>query len=349
VGWPWHPIESDPMAQSEWLCVVTDTVKSSLCDRERSQPLTSPSPMRRTRVPTTTPLPASASRELDASAVRPLCDALEARPCVDASHGNGVFARKDIEAGTYHLRDHAVCVASTPEEVAAGWAVRRLPAPDAIDELMHELSARANRGDAQAAALLRGQWAMSHVERHLALQGEGPEVMPSWAVACGVDAASYNLLASQLQSNLARHADGGGLILNPSIRLVNHACGSAASMELAWHPPGASAAWHTSDGCACAVGHYVLRARRHIAAGEEVTYSFVGDTLSLPSERLERRAILLRRWGFVCGCALCVQQAADDHDGDAESRRAPDKRGATDAGEDIHNASRRSKRLRSRR
>jgi hypothetical protein len=227
-----------------------------------------------------------------------------------------VFAVVALEMDSYHLRDHAVCVSATREEIASGGSGRRLlPKFEAVDDLMHEIVLRANAGDQDALRLMSGPWRMSYVPRHLEAQGEGPEEMPEWALACGLGASAYNMLAAQLQSNLARHAEGGGLVLNPNLRLINHACGSAANMELAWHPPGASSASHTRDSCSCGNGHYVLRARRPISADEEVTFSFIGDSLVAPDDRVERQALLLRRWGFCCDCDLCVQQ----------SRQAPER------------------------
>ena len=38
----------------------------------------------------------------------------------------------------------------------------------------------------------------------------------------------------------------------------------------------------------------------------------IGDELAEASERVERQALLLRRWGFHCHCELCVAQAGED-------------------------------------
>ena len=57
------------------------------------------------------------------------------------------------------------------------------------------------------------------------------------------------------------------------LRLVNHACGSAANTELAWVPPPADAAGAEAEACPCGLGHYAARARRPISAGEELSYS----------------------------------------------------------------------------
>ena len=41
----------------------------------------------------------------------------------------------------------------------------------------------------------------------------------------------------------------------------------------------------------------------------------IGDELASASERAERQALLLRRWGFHCRCELCVAQAGEDGSG----------------------------------
>ena len=236
-----------------------------------------------------------------------LTSQLEARPTEWA--GNGIFALADLPAG-WMWKDHPVCVPRRAGEEAAGVAERRLPRADDVDELMQELSERALAGDERCGRLLSGEWAMTHMPRHLEAQGDGPDEMPQWALDCGTPAAGYNLLAAQLQSNVARHAEGGGFVLNPQaramhmhmhthahmhtmhmhmpchacwqLRLVNHACGGAANTELAWVPPpvpplrdavDAAGAGAGAEACPCGLGHYAARARRPIGAGEELTYS----------------------------------------------------------------------------
>ena len=141
-----------------------------------------------------------------------LTSQLEARPTEWA--GSGVFALADLPAG-WMWKDHPVCVPRRAGEEAAGVAERRLPRADDVDELMQELSERALAGDERCGRLLSGEWAMTHMPRHLEAQGDGPDEMPQWALDCGTPAAGYNLLAAQLQSNVARHAEGGGFVLNP--------------------------------------------------------------------------------------------------------------------------------------
>ena len=147
-----------------------------------------------------------------------LTSQLEARPTQWAGHG--VFALESLPAG-WMWKDHPVCVPRRAGEEAAGVAERRLPRADDVDELMQELSERALAGDERCGRLLSGEWAMTHMPRHLEAQGDGPDEMPQWALDCGTPAAGYNLLAAQLQSNVARHAEGGGFVLNPQARAMH--------------------------------------------------------------------------------------------------------------------------------
>ena len=168
-----------------------------------------------------------------------------------------MFALVDVPSG-WLWKDRPVCVPRRAGE--EGTAERRLPRADDIDELMQELCERAQAGDEASSRLLSGEWAMSYMQRHLEMQGDGPDEMPQWALACGTSASQYNLLAAQLQSNVARHAEGGGFVLNPQLRLVNHACGDAANAELA------EIAYAEEI-------TYAARTRRPISAGEQMTYS----------------------------------------------------------------------------
>lgn len=223
---------------------------------------------------------------------------LEARAC---AAGNGIFARTALEP--------AWCWDDLPVTVPDGAGGRRLPHMANIDELMQEVIERAAAGEPRFAQLVAGPYAMSHVGRHLEAQGDPALVeLPEWALATRTPAAEYNLLAARLQSNIARHHDGEGLILNPLIRLANHACDG--NTDLAWVPPEAAAAASAREP-PCEAGHYVLRARRAVRAGEELTYSYIGNHVLLEqSDLAERRALLLRRWGFECRCALCRAQMA---------------------------------------
>ena len=165
---------------------------------------------------------------------------------------------------------------------------------------MQELAEGAAAGQRRCAQLIEGEWKMSHVQRHLDMQETTDDDLPEWARKLQWTPEKYNAVAATLQSNVARHAEGGGLILNPMVRLCNHSCRPNA--ELCWDPSDA-------DACPCGLGHYVVRALRPIHAGEELTYSYIGTgMLSGAEDAHERWAVLSRRWGFDCTCGLCVEQ-----------------------------------------
>ncbi len=214
---------------------------------------------------------------------------VEARAC--PGRGNGVFARVPLPAG-WMLVDHPVCV------VGEG-GVRRLPGLYDVDELMEEVTTDPlERGYSR---LTSGAFRMSHVPRHLEWQETSEDELPRWATRARLTASAYNLLAAQLQSQVARDESGSGLVLLPQIRLANHACD--ANTEIGYAPD------VRATDCACDVGSFVLRAVRDIAPGEEVSFSYIGaHTLMAPEERDERRALLERRWGFGCECVRCTAQ-----------------------------------------
>lgn len=318
-----------------------------------------------------------------------LTSQLEARPTQWAGHG--VFALADLPAG-WMWKDHPVCVPRRAGEEAAGVAERRLPRADDVDELMQELCERALAGDERCGRLLSGDWAMTHMPRHLEAQGDGPDEMPQWALNCGTTAAGYNLLAAQLQSNVARHAEGGGFVLNPQARHAPApaACSAPAPAHDAHanrhahahaHAPNAHAHAHAvpctlaapacqprlrqrgqhrarmgapscgrgrGGGRGVSVRAGPLRGARTAAdqrgRGAELLLCLsrhrtcapapqppaphtahpprvrcpradIGDELASASERVERQALLLRRWGFYCHCELCVAQAGEESSG----------------------------------
>lgn len=220
-----------------------------------------------------------------------------------AGRGNSVVALKVLEPG-WTWADHPICVASG--------GTRRLPEADNPDELMQELAEGAAAGQRRCAQLIEGEWRMSHVQRHLDMQETTDDDLPEWARRLKWTPEQYNALAATLQSNVARHAEGGGLILNPVIRLCNHSC--RPNTELCWDPSDNSAA------CPCGLGHYVVRALRPIRAGDELTYSYIGTGVLCGAEDAEeRRSVLSRRWGFDCSCGLCVEQLARPSQGPSDS------------------------------
>eukprot|EP00316_Scyphosphaera_apsteinii_P001825 CAMPEP_0119323534 /NCGR_PEP_ID=MMETSP1333-20130426/60948_1 /TAXON_ID=418940 /ORGANISM="Scyphosphaera apsteinii, Strain RCC1455" /LENGTH=292 /DNA_ID=CAMNT_0007331007 /DNA_START=41 /DNA_END=919 /DNA_ORIENTATION=+ len=225
---------------------------------------------------------------------------------VTSTRGNGLFARISIEPESVFGQDWPVCVLDGDSET------RRLPRLSAPDELMEELVA-----SPRWASLLHGPWSMSFIQRDMdALIITGDEIpaceIPAWARLHSLSADAYAQLGAQLQSNICRLGDSltepdddvlHAMMLLPQLRLVNHSCDP--NCELLWDPG-------MQQGCvcggACGGGCFLLKARRAICAGEELSFSYLGlqpiSTLSCEARRQE----LLKGWGFWCGCPLCVSQ-----------------------------------------
>ena len=252
------------------------------------------------------------SKKARTDVVQPISDGVEIRS--SAKKGNGLFAQRNLAKG-WIFQDHPVCVPCAFEKSPTG---RQLPRLDCVDDLMQAIVEGAEAGMQEFVDLLQGPYRMTYLARHLEMQDEAVE-LPDWATLLGVPAAKYNLLAAQLQSNVARGATsegGDGFILNPRIRLANHACDG--NVELAYSPDSDPAAGGR-PGCSCGLGNYLLRATRPIPEGTELCFSYIGDhVLAGAADRDERRELLHRRWGFWCECNRCVAQAP----GDTSSREA---------------------------
>jgi len=114
--------------------------------------------------------------------------------------------------------------------------------------------------------------------------GDGAE-----AASCGSDAASCGSGGGDdgaLRAAERRPGDGTALYFAASF--INHSCDPSLEVVMA---PGA---------------HLSLRARRAIAAGEELTIAYVDDAGLLPERR---RAALRHGYGFECACERCVAEA----------------------------------------
>ena len=179
-----------------------------------------------------------------------------------ATGGHGLFAASDIGAGSM-VHDHPICVP------CRGTPSRQLPRAECIDDLMQEVAEGAAAGNSRFEELMRGPKKLTHVPAHFEMQDEAVE-LPQWALDIGLPACAYNMLAAQLQSNIARDATGDALCLNPLLRFANHACDP--NTEIGYHPDADSALGGVSA-CKCGVGCYVLRAKRRIVANEELCFN----------------------------------------------------------------------------
>jgi SET and MYND domain-containing protein len=142
------------------------------------------------------------------------------------------------------------------------------------------------------------QWLAEHASLHASfLRGGVPcdFLTPDWYV--GVLARLHlNVFRVDIPRNditdvasLARaiaHGSGTAAYLLPS--LANHEC-----------DPALHAAWAGGDAT------LTLTARRDIAAGEEVRITYIDSGAGVA----ERREQLRFAYGFVCGCAACVEEA----------------------------------------
>eukprot|EP00967_Tisochrysis_lutea_P107906 scaffold166833_cov34-Tisochrysis_lutea.AAC.1 len=235
---------------------------------------------------------------------------VEARPSKCGS--NGLFARKLIQAGTICCRDHPVCLSSREGDIA-----RQLPQLDNLDGLMQALVENAAQGDDWCKRALKGEWQMTYVQRHLDVQETTDDDLPVWCKKVRMAPEEYNLLAAQLQSNVAGHVmehGNQGLILNPRIRLCNHDCDP--NTHLAWrehmgsniHAATNHVGEESKTKCTCGAGDYLLIAQRDIAADEEITFSYMGDQMRAADDVERRQEVIERRWGFRCKCDFCEDQ-----------------------------------------
>jgi hypothetical protein len=107
-------------------------------------------------------------------------------------------------------------------------------------------------------------------------------------------ANSFGVGATAAGSEAAGYAQGGeGRALFPGIAMVNHDCNPNARTF--------------QEGGGGSLPRRVLEARRDIAAGEEVTISYLPTTWVKPA----RAARLAAVWGFACACGRCAT-AHDD-------------------------------------
>jgi hypothetical protein len=110
-------------------------------------------------------------------------------------------------------------------------------------------------------------------------------------------ANAFGVGAAAAGSEAAGFAQGGeGRALFPGIAMVNHDCNPCART----FQEGEAA--EGGGGGGEQPRRRVLEARRDIAAGEEVTISYVPTTWVKPA----RAARLAASWGFACACARCA-------------------------------------------
>ena len=190
--------------------------------------------------------------------------------------GRGLFATAAFPRGTVLLVEGAALL-----EAGAGSLLSPSATPDEVDALLYQMAPLHGSAAAWGSlpALPRAELARR------ALAGN----------AFGVGAAAEG-------SEAGAFAQGGeGRALWPGIAMVNHACNPTARTfqeEVVEEEEG---------GGGGGPPRRVLEARRDIAAGEEITISYVPTTWVKPA----RAARLAASWGFACACARCAA-AHDD-------------------------------------
>ena len=116
------------------------------------------------------------------------------------------------------------------------------------------------------------------------------------APCCGdANAAPHSralLVAATMKANAwgctVLGGEPGARALFPVLCLCNHSCSSNAAAA--------------QVGSSSSTPHYALTARKPIAAGEEITVSYVPRSWS----KAKRRAGLREGWGFICDCERCA-------------------------------------------
>lgn len=94
---------------------------------------------------------------------------------------------------------------------------------------------------------------------------------------------------------------GLGKLLFETARLANHSCEPNTDFALRWDATTSKASVR-------------FVARRALAAGEEVTISYLGAARTAEMTRSQRRQELFKWWGFHCGCHRCKEEASDAMD-----------------------------------
>eukprot|EP00906_Rhabdomonas_costata_P032455 RCo045722 len=161
-----------------------------------------------------------------------------------------------------------------------GHGVVALAAISALSLLAHDSGVSAPSFEELVAALRREQQAQSSRTAGLcSMDGPG-------------DDGDEARVRGQARANAFRHSEGGWTVF-PVLSRFNHSC------------------WPN----ACALhgqGRAVVYALREVAAGDELTISYLDLGQPLPFE--QRRAVLREQFGFDCECELCAQRGIAEVD-----------------------------------
>ena len=238
---------------------------------------------------------------------------LGAVPAQGAGCGRGLVAAEPCAPGQTLFEEAPFLLA--PHNATHMWSARwRL-------HLETALAARAGDAGARAAAAAFGELspgpARDDARRRALRAAAGAVVDEALAAAVDADAAAADAAARdeafegvlavlvRWQSNQFSYKYGTGdtaALFNLASRL-NHACAPSVVLEPRWQSAQAPGA------CARGDGLVVARAARALRPGEPLCINYgPAELVDWPVEK--RRAYLLEKHRFVCGCARCVEEGA---------------------------------------
>ncbi|XP_078441136.1 SET domain protein 35 [Wolffia australiana] len=234
---------------------------------------------------------------------------VEIRRAEGSGGGRGLFATRNVEAGTTLVATKAVATGRgiLPESPAmAGETARLVLWKDLVErlleaagkcgrtlELIYQLSGGEGEGELPVPDIRRF---LPEAEQPLQVQARALDVdriLKILDVNCMTDDAA----AAEVLGKKKMMAAGVGLWLLAS--LVNHSCCPNARRL------------HVGD-------HLLVHASRDIKAGEEITFSYVDALAPLG----KRRTALAATWGFRCGCRRCEFEEAAPYGGELREKAA---------------------------
>jgi hypothetical protein len=194
--------------------------------------------------------------------------------------GRGLVAAAAIPAGTLLLRETAICWQAEGAAEGEGMTYAAGEAPPAVDAFLLQLVPFSLTPEALTRVRMRA-------------------VPRAEAVAAVLKANSYAVKGSG--------GGGGGSTLEaralfPVISLINHSCDPCCTVQQEAGGEGGGTA--AGAPCRLTAGSppvYTVRARRDIAAGEEVTVAYLPRVWPLH----DRQAYLVSLWSFDCACTRC--------------------------------------------
>lgn len=227
---------------------------------------------------------------------------IDAASCVNRTRvggspgqGRGLFAACDIPAGGLVLCEKAFCMAwgdGRASATAVTYDVRderiRVSPVGLVRAVAEKLSGTPSY--AERVMELYGDYRGKDVSPHKAQAGNNIPAVDVFRIHDIVSRNAFGLgPATRVPAKLEADADGKRINISTGLWVcaarINHSCVPNTEKEF--------------------IGDMMLiRAKRPIAAGEELLHSYVDETSSYRT----RRDALMTTWGFECGCDLCGRQ-----------------------------------------